>query len=72
MADVFVVSIFMAYLGLDGVVGNELKHLENRGAPINIITTNGTHLEMGFFLFLGFVFTSFILAHMVQKKKSLE
>lgn len=70
MADVFVVSIFMAYLGLDGVVASELKHLEGKSAdPINIITTNGTHLEVGFFLFLGFVLTSFILAHMLEKSK---
>ncbi len=72
MADVFVVSIFMAYLGLDGVVSNELKHLEDKGDPVNIITTNGTHLEVGFFLFLGFVLTSFVLAHLVHKKKSQE
>ena len=69
MADVFVVSIFMAYLGLDGVVNSELKHLESRGDPVNIITTNGTHLEIGFFLFLGFVLTSFVLSMMVEKSK---
>ena len=70
MADVFVVSIFMAYLGLDGVVSNELKRLEGKSDPVNIITTNGTHLEVGFFLFLGFVMTSFVLAYLVHKKKS--
>lgn len=72
MADVFVVSIFMAYLGLDGVVSNELKRLEGKSDPVNIITTNGTHLEVGFFLFLGFVLTSFVLAYLVHKKKSQE
>ncbi len=68
MADVFVVSIFMAYLGLDGVVSSELKHLEYQSNPINVITTNGTHLEVGFFLFLGFVCTSFVLSLMVEHK----
>jgi len=73
MADVFVVSIFMAYLGLDGVISSELKHLENKSVdPINIITTNGTHLEVGFFLFFGFVLTSFVLAHLVEKYKSTD
>jgi len=72
MADVFVVSIFMAYLGLDGVVNSELRHLENRAHPINIITTNGTHLEVGFFLFLGFVLTSFVLSLMVESKRKKE
>jgi uncharacterized membrane protein (DUF485 family) len=69
MADVMVVSIFMAYLGLDGVVGKELEHLEAKSKPINIITTNGTHLEIGFFLFLGFVLTSFVLSILVEKRK---
>lgn len=68
MADVMVVSIFMAYLGLDGVVSNELKKLEGEDMPVNIITTNGTHLEVGFFLFLGFVFCSFVLSILVAKK----
>jgi hypothetical protein len=72
MADVFVVSIFMAYLGLDGVVNSELRHLENRSDPINIITTNGTHLEVGFFLFLGFVVTSFVLSILVEKTKKAQ
>jgi hypothetical protein len=62
MADVMVVSIFMSYLGLDGVVSNELRKLEAISEPINIITTNGTALEVGFFLFLGFVASSFVLS----------
>ena len=69
MADVMVVSIFMSYLGLDGVVDNELKKLEAQSTPINIITTNGTHLEVGFFLFLGFVATSFVLSILVERSK---
>lgn len=69
MADVMVVSIFMAYLGLDGVVESELKKLEKASDPVNIITSNGTHLEVGFFLFLGFVMTSFVLSVLVQKSR---
>ena len=69
MADVMVVSIFMAYLGLDGVIESELKKLETQSDPVNIITSNGTHLEVGFFLFLGFVITSFILSILVEKSK---
>ena len=69
MADVMVVSIFMAYLGLDGVVSNELKRVEERSQPINVITTNGTHLEVGFYLFLGFVVTSFVLSMLVEKTR---
>lgn len=69
MADVMVVSIFMAYLGLDGVVNNELTRLKASTAPINVITTNHTHLEVGFFLFLGFVATSFVLSILVERTR---
>jgi hypothetical protein len=69
MADVFVVSIFMAYLGLDGVVNSELRRLEKQEDPVNIITTNGTHLEVGFFLFLAFVAASFVLSILVERSK---
>ncbi len=69
MADVMVVSIFMAYLGLDGIVGHELDALEARSVPINIITTNDTHLNVGFFLFLGFVLSSFVLSILVERSR---
>ena len=70
MADVMVVSIFMAYLGLDGIVTHELKDLETRSLPINVITTNDTHLNVGFFLFLGFVLSSFVLSILVERSRS--
>lgn len=66
MADVMVVSIFMSYLGLDGVVENELDRLVEESDPINVITMNGTELQVGFFLFLGFVATSFVLSILVE------
>ncbi|MEA2048566.1 MAG: paraquat-inducible protein A [Campylobacterota bacterium] len=69
MADVMVVSIFMAYLGLDGIVDHELEALESRNIPINIITTNDTQLNVGFFLFLGFVFSSFALSILVERSR---
>ncbi len=69
MADVMVVSIFMAYLGLDGVVESELDKLQTENSSVNIITFNGTHLEVGFFLFLGFIFVSFVLSYMIKKGK---
>ena len=69
MADVMVVSIFMSYLGLDGVVDNELGRLVEDSAPINVITMNGTELQVGFFLFLGFVASSFVLSILVEKSR---
>lgn len=69
MADVMVVSIFMAYLGLDSMIENELKKLVEQSAPVNVITSNGTDLQVGFFLFVGFVFTSFVLSILVENSR---
>ena len=69
MADVMVVSIFMAYLGLDSIISAQLRKLTNESAPINVITTNGTHLEVGFYLFLGFVLSSFVLSTLLGRVK---
>ncbi len=69
MADVMVVSIFMAYLGLDSMVENELKKLVEQSAPVNVITSNGTELQVGFFLFLGFVLSSFVLSILVENSR---
>ncbi len=69
MADVMVVSIFMAYLGLDTMIGNELKKLVEQSVPVNVITSNGTQLQVGFFLFVGFVFTSFVLSILVERSR---
>ncbi len=66
MADVMVVSIFMAYLGLDSMIENELKKLVEQSAPVNVITSNGTELQVGFFLFIAFVFSSFVLSILVE------
>jgi len=69
MADVMVVSIFMAYLGLDSMIENELKKLVEQSVPVNVITSNGTQLQVGFFLFVGFVFTSFVLSILVERSR---
>jgi len=69
MADVMVVSIFMSYLGLDGVIDSELNRLVKESEPINVITTNGTDLQVGFFLFLGFVASSFVLSILVENSR---
>ncbi|VFN07946.1 MAG: hypothetical protein BECKG1743D_GA0114223_112061 [Candidatus Kentron sp. G] len=56
MADVMVVAIFMAYLGFEGIINNQMNQLDAASQYLNVITTDdGTYLEVGFFLFLGFV-----------------
>jgi len=53
MADVMVVAIFMAYIGFNGIVGSQMDNLSRSSEPIEILTTNGTHLTGGFYLFLS-------------------
>jgi hypothetical protein len=73
MADVLVIAIFMAYIGLDGLVGSQLGSLARVGAtsePVGtrLLTTNGTSLEPGFYLFLAFVMASLLLSAMLERQ----
>ena len=54
MADVFVVALFMGYLGFEQLIGNQLAGLEDGGGIQKVMTTNGTSLESGFLFFLLF------------------
>lgn len=64
MADVLVVALFMAYLGFDALVANQLDSLSG-AANLEVLTTNGTRLEAGFTLFLAFVFANLALSEFV-------
>jgi hypothetical protein len=68
MADVMVVAIFMAYIGFNGIVGSQMDNLSRSSEPIEILTTNGTHLTGGFYLFLFFCLASLFLSSAITKK----
>jgi len=67
MADVMVISIFMAYLGFNGILTEQLKQLENLGKNINIFTTNYSQLQPGYYFFISFVVLSILLSQKVKK-----
>ena len=67
MADVMVVAIFMAYIGFNGIVGSQMDNLARSSEPIEIMTTNGTRLTGGFFLFLFFCLASLFLSSVLTK-----
>lgn len=67
MADVFVVSIFMAYIGFSGLISSQLEGLNQSSRTVEILTTNGTDLQIGFFLFLSFCFASLIISSFLEK-----
>src|SRR5262245_25524921 len=61
MADVLVVALFMAYIGFDGVISSQLRELRGAAGGLDVFTTNGTRLQAGFFLFLGFCIAGLLL-----------
>lgn len=72
MADVMVVAIFMAYIGLDGIITNQLDHLNASSQELVLLTTNGTSLQPGFFLFLTYTLLALFLSEMLSKKHRTE
>ena len=67
MADVFVVAMFMAYIGMRGLVGDQLDQLQSANRPLEVFTTNGTALEPGFWAFLIFALYGILMAMLVQR-----
>ncbi len=68
MADVIVVAIFMAYVGFNGIIGNQLDILTESAKPVEIFSTNGTQLLGGFYLFLLFCLSSLALSEILTRK----
>jgi hypothetical protein len=66
MADVMVVAIFMAYIGFSGIISEQLKDLETMVTQVEMLTTNGSSLQIGFFLFTAFAFLSLLVSHKLQ------
>lgn len=54
MADVMVVAIFMAYIGFSGIITSQLKQLSEATGGLDLVTTNGTSLQPGYYLFLTY------------------
>ena len=70
MADVMVVAIFMAYIGLAGIITEQLKQLESLAQNVDILTTNKSALQAGSFSFTAFSVLSLLTAHKLQYEMS--
>ncbi len=68
MADVTVVAIFMAYIGFNGIIDSKLEQLNSTGEGPVLLTTNGTSLQPGYFIFFAFAFLSQFLTEFLAKK----
>ncbi len=69
MADVFVVAIFLSFLGFRGLLSSQLDVLESSVETATISTASGTQLGVGFWLFLEFTLLSMLLAGKVGRVK---
>lgn len=69
MADVMVVAIFMAYIGFDGIISEQLRQMEEIARTLDMITTNESDLLFGFYAFISFVLLSLVLSHRMQGSK---
>lgn len=67
MADVWVVAIFMAYIGFNKILDDQLKGLNVTTESWQMITTNQTSLQPGFSLFFTFVIVSLVLSEILKK-----
>ncbi|WP_107038143.1 paraquat-inducible protein A [Brumimicrobium mesophilum] len=77
MADVMVVAIFMAYVGFNGILEDQMEYLNVESDSMNSIATNNTSLQPGYILFITYVLFGLILAAILkgiikkQKKRTV-
>ncbi len=69
MADVMVVATFMAYIGFNGIITNQLGQLNPSDQNLVILTTNGTSLQPGYYLFLTYTLLALFLSGFLTRKK---
>ena len=69
MADVYVVAIFMAYIGFKGILDNQLEQLNFKTNSLASISTNETTLQPGFLLFVCYVMWGLLLSFIVERSK---
>ena len=68
MADVMVIAIFMAYIGFNGIITSQFGQLSSAGQELVILTTNGTSLQPGYYLFLAYTVLALSLSELLTRK----
>jgi len=68
MADVMVVAIFMAYIGFNGIINSQLAQLSSAGQELEVLTTNGTNLQPGYYLFVTYTLLALFLSGFLTRK----
>ena len=68
MADVMVVAVFMAYIGFNGIITSQFSKLSAAGPKLALLTTNGTSLQPGYYLFLTYTLLALFLSGFLTRK----
>jgi len=71
MADVMVVAIFMSYIGFTSILTEQLRQLEGVGKNLEILTTNQSTLNTGFYLFTAFVVVSLVVGNRIMSRMNV-
>jgi len=69
MADVLVVAIFMAYIGFNGIISSQFGQLGSISQEVVILTTNGTSLQPGYYLFLTYTLLALFLSGFLSRTR---
>jgi len=67
MADVMIVGVLMTYIGLSGIIKSQLTTLNIHTPSLTMITDNGTSLQPGYFIFVGYVFFGALLSYVLKR-----
>lgn len=69
MADVMVVAIFMAYVGFNGIIASQFGKLRSVNQELVMLTTNGTSLQPGYYLFLTYTLLALFLSDFLTRNQ---
>jgi hypothetical protein len=67
-ADVLVIAMFMAFIGFRGLVASQLADLSRTSSNVEVLTTSGTLLQAGFYLFLAFTIASMLVSGVLDQR----
>ena len=70
MTDVMIIAIFMAYIGFNGVISSQFGKLHSGKEEIVLLTTNGTSLQPGFYLFMTYTLLALFLSEFLTRKSN--
>ncbi len=69
MADVFVVSIFMAYIGFYGLLNSQLSNMAAGSDTVTIETVNYSQFSPGIIFFTLYCLLSIVMSMLIHRKK---